>query len=113
MKTKLNCVCSICKTDNILMRSGVMWNVREQRLEALSNCVDAFCTQCNDDVDVEFIRLLDDSFSCLLDEIDISIACLLDNAMDEETQADVEHIQEQFTIAVNKLRDADYNVYEK
>ena len=113
MKTKLNCVCSICKTDNILMRSSVTWNVKNQKLEALSNCLDAFCTKCNDDVIVEFIRQLDDSFLCLLNEIDISIACLLDNAMDEETQAAVEHIQEQFTIAVNKLKDIGYSVYEE
>lgn len=112
MKTKLNCVCSICKTDNILMRSGVVWDIAKQKLEATCS-VDAFCVKCNDDVDVEFIRLLDGSFLSLLDEIDISIACLLDNAMDEETQADVEHIQEQFTIAVNKIKDIGYSIYEE
>ena len=112
MKTKLNCVCGVCGTDNILMRTGVDWDVKTQRLEPLYNSIDTFCTHCNDDVEIQFIRLLSSRFSSLLDELEISIACLLDTAMDEETQADIEHIQNYFSAVLNKLKDPEYNIYE-
>lgn len=111
---KIDHVCCRCGSSSVTVKGHCTWNVHEQKFVFLDTYdSESYCLECRDYVAFKDVKVLHEDVNDLIAEIDISIACLLDNAMDVKTQMDVEHIQSSFLKLEDLLRDNSGDIYVK
>lgn len=114
MKNKIDYICEKCYSNNVLIKTEAAFDRKTQQFNVVE--VEAhnkgYCYDCNDTAWIKESRLLNRDVENLIQELDISIACLLDSVVDDENVRDIEHIQDCFTKLSNILIDAEVNIYE-
>lgn len=115
MKNKIDYICEKCYSNNVLIKTEAAFDRKTQQFNVVE--VEAhnkgYCYDCNDTAWIKESKLLKEVVENLIQELDISIACLLDDSnLDDANIRDIEHIQNCFTKLSNILIDAEVNIYE-
>lgn len=114
MKNKIDYICEKCCSNSVLIKTEAAFDRKTQQFNVVE--VEAhnkgYCYNCDDTAWIKESRLLNRDVENLIQELDISIACLLDNIFDDENVRDIEDIQDRFTKLSNILIDAEVNIYE-
>jgi len=114
MKNKINYTCEKCCSNSVLIKTKAFFDRETQKFNVveveLNNT--GYCFDRNDTTRIKESRLLNRGFENLIQELDISIACLLDSVVDAENVRDIEHIQDCFTRLSNMIVSGEANIYE-
>ena len=114
MKNKIDYICGKCYSNSVLIKTEAVFDRKTQQFNVVETELNntGYCFNCNDTTWIKERRLLNKDVKNLIQELDISIACLLDSVVDDENVRDIEHIQDRFTKLSNILIDAEVNIYE-
>ena len=114
MKNKVGYICANCYSDNILIKTEAAFDRYTQQFIVVATELEnkGYCYSCKEASFIKESKLLKEDVENLIQELDISIACLLDSVIDDENVSDIEHIQDCFTKLSNMLIDAEENIYE-
>jgi hypothetical protein len=115
MKNKVNYICAKCCSNNVLIKTESAFDSYTQQFIDLEPELDrkGYCYNCKEASYIKQSRLLNTHVEEVIQELDISIACLLDSVVDDANIRDIEHIQDFFTRLSNMLVDAEENIYEE
>ena len=111
---KIDHVCCRCGSNSITVKGECTWDIEQQKFVFYDTYdSESYCYNCNEYTAFKDVKVLHKDVKDLLAELDISIACMLDNAMDVETEKDIEHIQNTFLKLEDLLRDNSGDIYVK
>jgi hypothetical protein len=110
MKNKIDYICEKCCSNSVLIKTEAVFDRKTQQFDVVETELEntGYCYNCNDIAWIKETRLLNN----LIQELDISIACLLDTVIDGENLGDLEHIQDCFTRLSNMIVSGEANIYE-
>jgi hypothetical protein len=115
MKNKIDYICGKCYSNNVLIKTESAFDRYTQKFIDLEPELDrkGYCYNCKEASYIKQNRLLNTHVEEVIQELDVSIACLLDSVVDDANIRDIEHIQDFFTRLSNMLVDAEENIYEE